>query len=156
AGTAHPVSSGESPPLRRVAELATHLAGPHRSRHHDRTRSGIAKPPEACGMRLVLKLTLAIVAGMCAVLAIHGYLQVQREVGLNRADMQSDHYAMGRAFGTAVAEVWRVEGEERAMQLVKELNEREQLVLIRWVWLASPASDLHRPQVVSEQLREVG
>jgi len=107
-------------------------------------------------MRLVLKLTLAIVAGMCAVLAIHGYLEVQREVALNRADMQTDHYAMGRAFGAAVAEVWHVEGEGRALQLVKELNEREQLVSIRWVWLAPSASDAQRPHVALEQLKEIG
>jgi two-component system NtrC family sensor kinase len=98
-------------------------------------------------MRLVLKLTLAIAAGMCAVLAVYAYLQVTREVALIESDMRRDHDAMGRALAVAVRALWHEEGEARALRLVDELNQREKRVRVRWVWLEAPTGDAHRPEL---------
>jgi two-component system NtrC family sensor kinase len=103
-------------------------------------------------MRLVLKLTLALVAAMCVVLAVHAYIQVTREVALIESDMRSDHDAMGRALSVALEELWREEGEQRALQVVEQLNEREKRVLIRWVWLDAPPGDPHRAQLPPDAL----
>ena len=103
-------------------------------------------------MRLVFKLTLAIVAGMCVVLAIHWYIRVRREISLSEADMRSDHYSMGRAFALAVAEVWQADGEKLALQLVDELNDREQQVQLRWVWPDAQPGDEFQPRVGRDRL----
>lgn len=95
-------------------------------------------------MRLVHKLTLAIVIGICAVLAVHAYLRVRREISLIESDMKRDHYKMGRAFGAAVAEAWRAGDETRALELIEEANQAEKDVLVRWVWLDSSASNVRR------------
>src|SRR5512147_2466058 len=103
-------------------------------------------------MRLVFKLTLAIVAAMCAILAVHAHIQVTREVALIESDMRHDHHAMGRAFAAAVREVWREGGEQRAMQLVAEFDQSEKRVRVRWVWLEASADDAHRPQLSPDAL----
>jgi two-component system NtrC family sensor kinase len=103
-------------------------------------------------MRLVLKLTLALVAAMCAVLGVHAYLQVTRELELIRSDMRRNQYAMGRAFAVAVRQLWREAGEERAVELVDRLNEREKRVRVRWVWLDGPAGDPQGPRLPATPL----
>jgi two-component system NtrC family sensor kinase len=106
-------------------------------------------------MRLVRKLTLTIVIGMCAVLAIHAYLRVQREISLMESDMKRDHYKIGRAFGVAVAEIWRGGDEARALDLIEEANLAEKDVLIRWVWLEASAPGPHRPLLTSAEIELV-
>jgi two-component system NtrC family sensor kinase len=103
-------------------------------------------------MRLVLKLTLAISAGMCVILAGYGYLLVYREVTLTKSDMRLDHDEMGRAFSVAVGEVWQVLGEQRALRFIEDLNVREAQVHVRWVWLDAPPGDPRRPRVAFDQL----
>ncbi len=103
-------------------------------------------------MRLVLKLTLAIVAGMCVVLAVHWYIRVEHEIDLIESDMRSDDYSMGRAFALAVGEVWQADGEKLALQLIDELNVREQKVQIRWVWPDAPPGDEFQPRIGRDRL----
>jgi len=95
-------------------------------------------------VRLVRKLTLAIVVGMCVVLAIHAYLRVERETNLHESDMRRDHFKIGGAFAVAVEEVWRAGGQVRALELIEDANRAEKEVLIRWVWLDAPIGDIHR------------
>jgi len=92
-------------------------------------------------MRLVSKLTLAIIAVLCLVLAIRGYLSVRRERALFETDMQRDEHLIGRALSAAVAFVWQRDGEAHAMQMLTTANDREDGVRIRWVWLDAPAGD---------------
>jgi two-component system NtrC family sensor kinase len=71
------------------------------------------------------------------------------------ADMRDDHYAMANAFALAVEEVWRVDGEARARQLVDELNEQKGQVLLRWVWFDAPVGAPDGPVIDVENLVKV-
>jgi two-component system NtrC family sensor kinase len=96
-------------------------------------------------MRLVLRLTFAIALGMCTVLSVYAYLQVTREEALIESDMRRDHYLIGRALAVAVRDLWREEGEQRALRFVLEFDEVYKRLHVRWVWLDTPAGDPHRP-----------
>jgi two-component system NtrC family sensor kinase len=71
-------------------------------------------------MKLVPKLTLALVAAMCAILAVNGYFRVKREIGYAEADRIRDHEMVGRALGAAFATIWRSEGRSSAMSVIDE------------------------------------
>jgi len=83
-------------------------------------------------MKLVPKLTLALVTAMCCVLAVNGYYRVKREVGYVEDDRVRDHEMVGRALGAAFAAVWRSEGRASAMTVIDEA-EGHFAMKIRWL-----------------------
>ncbi len=84
-------------------------------------------------MRLVPKLTAAIVVGTCVVLAANGYLRVRREVTVLQEDRVRDHALLGRSLGATVAAVWRSDGRADALRVVEERNAQGSNVHTRWV-----------------------
>ena len=102
-------------------------------------------------MRLVLKLSLAFMAGTTALLGVNGYFRVRREVALFQTDRARDLDLIGRTLGTSFGAVWRSEGEARAMQLVDAANSGESRIHVRWVWL-DPGADLRVDRALVERL----
>jgi two-component system NtrC family sensor kinase len=84
-------------------------------------------------MKLVPKLTAAIVAGTFAVLLPNGYLRVRREVAVLRSDRVRDHALLGRSLGAAVSALWRTGGRAEALAIVEGVNARSGGVHIRWL-----------------------
>jgi two-component system, NtrC family, sensor kinase len=103
-------------------------------------------------MKLVAKLALALVLGMCLVLGAYGYLRVRRERGLFTADMQRDARMLGRAVGKSVSDAWRRDGHARALAVIHEASQRRDGVSIRWIWLDAPPYDAFAPAVAAESL----
>ncbi|MFN8641096.1 MAG: ATP-binding protein [Candidatus Binatia bacterium] len=62
-------------------------------------------------MRLVVKLTAAMMLGICLVLAVHAWLRIAREARLIEADIERSHALLGGALAPALAEAWRRDGE---------------------------------------------
>jgi two-component system NtrC family sensor kinase len=94
-------------------------------------------------MRLVPKLTIALVAGTLLVLAINGYLRVKREVAVLQNDRVGDHALLGRALGAAVAAVWRSDGRDEALRVVDGANEHAGIVHMRWLDGTNATASFH-------------
>ena len=86
-------------------------------------------------MKLVPKLSLAFIAGTSLILAVNGYLRVQREVTLFESDRIHDDELIGRTLGAATSRVWQSDGEKQALSIVMHAGEKEGRVRVRWVWL---------------------
>jgi two-component system, NtrC family, sensor kinase len=84
-------------------------------------------------MKVVQKLTLAMIMGMLIVLGGNGYFRVRREVALFRSDRVRDHKLVGLALGAAVAAMWRSDGEAAARAMLDQANMREDKIGIRLV-----------------------
>jgi signal transduction histidine kinase len=84
-------------------------------------------------MKLVMKLTAALVVGMVLVLALNGYFRIRREVALLQADRVRDHALIGSALGAAVSAAWRVDGKAEALRLLDAANGHEGGLRIHWV-----------------------
>ncbi len=84
-------------------------------------------------MKIVPKLTLALVGGICAILALNGALRVSRERGYFEADRLRDHELIGRSVGAAVSAVWRSDGEQAALRTIEAVNSHFTSVQIRFV-----------------------
>ncbi len=98
-------------------------------------------------MKLARKLAVMLLFGISLVLVANAFFRLRREVGLLEGDMKRDQHTMMRALSAAVAEVWQSDGQERAMRLVEEVNERESAFFIRWVWLDAAPGDPHAPSI---------
>jgi two-component system, NtrC family, sensor kinase len=84
-------------------------------------------------MKLAPKLAVFLMAAMFAVLALDAWVGVWRERTLLETDMQTDESNTGRVLGAAIAEVWRVDGRERALQVVQDANASSGEIRVRWV-----------------------
>ena len=84
-------------------------------------------------MKLVQKLTLALILGISVVLTANGYFRVRREVALFQSDRVRDHNLVGLALSAAFGAVWRAEGEARARAMLEQASAREDRITVRWV-----------------------
>jgi signal transduction histidine kinase len=84
-------------------------------------------------VKIIPKLTLALVGGTCVVLALNGYLRVQRERAFYEADRLRDHEMIGRSLGEAAAAVWKSDGQRAAVDAVDAVNRHFTKIQIRWV-----------------------
>lgn len=84
-------------------------------------------------MKIIPKLTAALVAGMCAILGVNGLLRVRRERRFFEADRIRDHEMVGRSLEVAAAAVWKAEGEMAAIQAIDAVSRHSKNVRIRWI-----------------------
>ena len=84
-------------------------------------------------MKLVQKLTLALILGISVVLAFNGYFRVRREVALFQSERSREHKLVGLALSAAFAAVWRAEGQGHALAMLEQASAREDEMSIRWV-----------------------
>lgn len=103
-------------------------------------------------MTLTFKLVFAIIALIVLILGVDAWLSVRRESTFLRAELERKAYRIGNAMKELVADAWRREGPEVALALIQAANERDRVLLIRWVWLDGASSDRYRPQAPTERL----
>jgi signal transduction histidine kinase len=94
-------------------------------------------------MRISGKLTLGVIVGIVAILAISSYLTVNREVLLFETDMARDHETFAQAVASSMARVWRVDGRAHALGLLEQLDAGEGSVRVRFVPKDGRPSDPH-------------
>jgi signal transduction histidine kinase len=105
-------------------------------------------------MKLTWKLTAFLVLGTLAVTAAVAVVRVRGELGSFEADIRQDNHLLGRAVAAAARRMWEIAGEAPALEVVKEANEREAQVEIRWVWLDAAGKE-HRPLAPRDRLGRV-
>ena len=84
-------------------------------------------------MRISGKLSLGMIAGIAAILAISSYLTVNREVQLFETDMARDHEIFAQAVASSMSRVWRIDGRAHALGLLEQLDAGEGAVRVRFV-----------------------
>ena len=103
-------------------------------------------------MRISGKLTLGMIAGIVAILAISSYLTVNREVALFETDMAHDHELFAQAVSSSMARVWRVDGRARALGLLQQFEAGEGSVRVRFVPKDGSPADSHVDQHALERV----
>ena len=107
-------------------------------------------------MRISGKLTLGMIAGIVAILAISSYLTVNREVKLFETDMARDHEIFAQAVASSMARVWRVDGRAHAIGLLEQLDAGEGAVRVRFVPKDRSANDPHIDQAALSRVLHGG
>jgi len=106
-------------------------------------------------MRLSLKLMAAVTLVVALLLSIHGYLSVKREIELFQKEMELRAYIVGRVLVSSMADVWRLDGSQRVMDILRDANRSEGLIRVRWVWFDVPPGDKFAPHVNIEYLTDL-
>ena len=84
-------------------------------------------------MKIIPKLTLALVGGTCVILAVNGYLRVRRERAYFEEDRFRDQAMIGRSVAATAAAVWKSDGEQAAIQAVDAVSSHFTTIHIRWI-----------------------
>ena len=103
-------------------------------------------------MRLVRKLTFALLAGFAVIFAIQAWLSMREFAEAYEADISRDHRVMGRALAAAVAASLRDHGPDAAVSIVAEADAHELQTEIRWVRLDAPPGSANAPALPREQV----
>lgn len=103
-------------------------------------------------MKLTFKLVFALIALIVLILGVDAWLSVRRESRFLRAELERKAYRIGNAMKELVADAWRREGPDVALALIQAANQRERILMIRWVWLDGKSSELFRPRASEDRL----
>jgi signal transduction histidine kinase len=86
-------------------------------------------------MKIIPKLTVALVLGTSVILGVNGWLRVQREGRFFEAERVREHEMVGRSLQAAVAAIWKADGEAAALGAIDAASSRSRNIGIRWVAL---------------------
>jgi len=103
-------------------------------------------------VKLALKMMAVFMAVVVLLLVIHTYLTVRRDVELFDREMKREAHLLGSFLAWHIAEIWPVDGFTRASKLIEDVNEVDDRVHFRWVWLDAPPGGPYGPQVGKEEL----
>jgi signal transduction histidine kinase len=106
-------------------------------------------------VKLALKMMAAFMAAIVLLLTVHTYLTVQRDIDLFDREMKREAHLLGSFLAWHIAEIWSVDGFERASKLIEDVNEVDDRVHFRWVWLDALPADPYAPQASQEELAPV-
>lgn len=106
-------------------------------------------------MKLALKMMAALMAAVLLLLAIHTWLTVRRDIDLFDREMKRDAHLLGSFLAWHIAEIWPVDGFERALKLIEDVNDVDERVHFRWVWLDAPPGFPYAPRAGKEELAPV-
>ena len=106
-------------------------------------------------MRLALKFSAALIAGIILVLSVDAYFRVRRNIEVFETDMSRDDFTMGRALSAAVAEMWVTDGQAKALNLIRLIDERRPSVFIRWVRVDQPSCGKQNLLVTADILEKL-
>ncbi len=84
-------------------------------------------------LKLAAKIILIVTAGVLILLAVDGYLTVQREISLFELDMEHDALLLGHAVRGMLSDVWVESGRKRVLQLVDDINKGERDLEVSWM-----------------------
>ncbi len=83
-------------------------------------------------MRLVAKLTFAVVCAMALILSIYVSTSLSRQRAQFAEEIERDHRAIAGALAEAIGAMWSQHGRGAALHLVTEVNERRSDLTIQW------------------------
>jgi signal transduction histidine kinase len=94
----------------------------------------------------------ALLTSVIVVVAIYGYVGVQREIGRYEAEVGESHAVTGHVLRAALLEVLESDGEPRALDLLKTADQGIRKVDIRWVRFDAPTDASRQPRVQLDAL----
>lgn len=124
---------------------------PKRVRGHNDTVKAIWQTGR--GMKITVKLILAMLGSTAIIFAGHAYFRVQREVAVFRDNMVHDIRLLGQTLEVASAEIWRTNGQQRVLDLLADMNASASQMHFGWLSLGSTTSaDRDRLSMTLSQL----
>ncbi len=106
-------------------------------------------------MRVAAKLVSVLVLGVMVIVAIEAYVSITRDIAIFHDETEHVTSQLGRTLKELVEDIWNHNGEQRALELIENVNREEQSVTVRLVRLDAARDDPAAPRVSPEKLRMV-
>src|SRR5689334_10108621 len=84
-------------------------------------------------MKIIPKLTLALVGGMCVVLGANGYVRVKRETAAFERERVARHRRAATAMSAAMSGAWKRQGQEEAIEAMDGIATGYPSMSVRWL-----------------------
>jgi two-component system, NtrC family, sensor kinase len=91
-------------------------------------------------MKLTIKMYMLVAIVMLGSLSAFGYSAYRRDMRQFESDVRDKCRVLGRAMAAAVSDVWRVEGQQGAQNLIRDASATGQNPSISWLWINPPAN----------------
>jgi signal transduction histidine kinase len=102
-------------------------------------------------VKLARKITIAIAAAILAVMAVHAWALLQRQIVLFDADLARS-LRLKQALRASIERTWEAYGDEAAQHLVEDtITDAVDGVRARWTWLDAPPGDPRHLELDAEQ-----
>ncbi|HEX5052531.1 MAG TPA: ATP-binding protein [Planctomycetota bacterium] len=101
-------------------------------------------------MRIIIKFSATLVAGLCGILVADGIYTHHREVQYFANDMRLDHLVLGDAVVAMVEKTWATQGREEALRVPRAIDQPGRHLSLG---LVDPAGGPGRP-ALSREIRE--
>ncbi len=103
-------------------------------------------------MKIALRLTLMIMLWMTVLLTVHGYFVVRREVALFHSDMEVHANLIGEMLKGSAEDLWHSGGIDRILDMIKDANNVEAPMRVRWVYLNGTGDRQFEPILTKKEL----
>jgi two-component system NtrC family sensor kinase len=106
-------------------------------------------------VRLSIRIMSLFLLGFLVLLVADGYFLVRLEVQIQDRVMRRNALHLGRTFKELVLHQARVEGEQPALDLVRQLDREQHRLEVRWTWLDRTGDDPQAPRLNPRELEPV-
>jgi len=106
-------------------------------------------------MKLSTKIMISVFLVIIVLVTFDSFLTVKREVRVFENKMRRDAQLLGRVMKELVTYIWRTEGQDRTLELVKQIDKEEYHMKIRWVWLDAQPGSSYSPRISPAKLEPV-
>lgn len=96
-------------------------------------------------MRLSLRIIALFFAGVLILLAVDSALLVRHDMQVLDRNIRADAVHLGNVYGEMLQRIAESSGVERAVALVRDLDQEEHDMKLRWVWLDALPPSPHAP-----------
>ena len=103
-------------------------------------------------MKLAAKIYGFVMIVVVLLVVIDGYISVERYKEWFEDNTKKDLYLFGRLIKKMVVDICEKEGQEATLQMIKDLNNKNQHILVRWVWLDESTDDFYKPHVSRKEI----
>jgi len=86
-------------------------------------------------LKISIKLMAVITLAIMILLSIHGYLTVDREIGLFDRNMIHDSMLLGHSLTATLKDIWKTGDTDEVFRVIKDINKGEPGMSVRLVWL---------------------
>lgn len=98
-------------------------------------------------MKILFKILTIVFLCIFIVLIIEGFYSIYREIKLFKQKMNRNALVIGHSIESMVQYIWKIGGQDDALQMIELSNKKYESVTIRWVWMDASDGDSYAPKV---------
>lgn len=105
-------------------------------------------------MKIAQRLTAALVLVVTLTLCIRAFVDMRRAIDRHEQGVHRTQQQLGEVLDVAIRRIWKTEGWEKALVFLREVEQKQGDLRIRWVWLDGNDNADYKPLVPLSTLKK--